>query len=188
MKRNVLIISVLILAFSGCKKNNEISQSGTETIETTLTFDNTSQSYYSMGFSFSLGQKISTLSDPGPDITLIADVDVDGITIRRLIIQTESFENSFYKYGEYSSASLAESAYKGLTSATVSQWSEQVDTVKANQVWIFRTSPDNDVLNMHYAKFRIISTVAEMKSGIPYGACTFEWAYQPNGTLTFPAK
>lgn len=180
MKKYILIISVILaIVTSGCSKSKEIKHSGSETIETTLYGNGP---YYALGFSFSLGQKISTLKDPGPDITVIADVDIDGVTIRRLMLQTENYKNSFFKYGEYSSASEAESAYKNLTSATVSQWSEQVDTLKANQVWLFRTASEN------YAKFRIISTVSELRSGTPYGACTFEWEYQPDGTLTFPAE
>jgi hypothetical protein len=178
MKKYVLIISVLLLVLAGCKKTNEMKQSGTQTIETTLYGTGP---YYALGFSFSLAQKISTLDDPGPDVTLLADVDIDG-TIRRLMLQTDNFKNSFYKFGEYPDATAAESAFTSLKSASVAQWSEVADTVRANQIWLFRTASEK------YAKFRIVSTIAEQRSGTAYGSCTFEWSYQPDGTLTFPGK
>ncbi len=163
---------------AGCSKSNVSNTGGTETIETTLYGNGP---YYALGFYFAEAKKLSTLGNPVPDITLIADTDIDG-TIRQLILQSENFKNSFYKYGEYADAGAAESAFTGLTSASVTQWLASADSVKANQIWLFRTSADT------YAKFRIISTVAEQRSGIAYGSCTFQWKYQPDGTLTFPAK
>jgi len=172
----ILFLSFLIQV--SCTKN-ETPLSGNQIIETTLYGTGP---YYAYGFSFSGASEVSTLEDPGPDITLLADVDIDGITIRRLMLQTENLRNSFNKYGEYPNASSAETAYNNLTSANVTQWVEWVDTLKSHQVWIFRTGTD------HYAKFRIINTVAEQRNGKPYGECSFEWEYQPDGTLTFPGK
>jgi hypothetical protein len=173
-----LILIVSFLMHTSCTKD-EIPVSGNQTIETTLYG---SGPYYAYGFSFSQGKEISTLDDPGPDITLLADVDIDGKTIRRLMLQTENLKNSFNKYGTYPDASSAEAAFNNLTSANVTQWVEWVDTLKVNQLWIFRTGEE------HYAKFRIINTLAEQRNGTAYGECTFEWDYQPDGTLTFPGK
>ncbi len=178
MRRNIVILLLLTALFPGCKKDQGFKHSGTFTIENTLYG---SGPYYAMGFSFSLGGEVSTLADPGPDITLIADVDIDG-TIRRLLLQTENYKNSFYKYGEYADASTAATAFKSLTGASVPSWAEWADSVRPNQIWIFRNSSDK------YAKFRIISTVAEKRNNIAYASCTFEWVFQPDGTLTFPAK
>lgn len=167
-----------MVSLLGCRKNDNPRLSGTDTIDNTL-FGN--GPYYALGFSFSEAKKVSTLNDPGPDIALIADTDIDG-TIRRLILQTENFKNSFFKVGKYPDASSAEVAFKNLTSASVSQWEEWGDSIKANQVWIFRSGTE------HYAKFRIVNTVSEQRSGKAYAECTFEWVYQPDGSLTFPGK
>ena len=168
---------MLLVLMPGCTKDQP-KVSGTETINSTLYG---SGPYYAYGFSFSEGKQLATDGTPLPDITLVADVDINDI-IRRLVLQTENFKDSFFKFGEYSSAALAQEAFTGLTSANVTQWAGLADTVRANQVWIFRTATE------HYAKFRVISTVAEMRNNIAYGECTFEWAYQPDGTLTFPGK
>lgn len=178
MRKYLGIVLLTILFLPGCKKDEESKNSGTFTIFNTLYGTGP---YYALGFSFSLAKEVSTLSDPGPDITLIADVDIDG-NIRKLMLQTENFKSSFFKYGEYADAASSSAAFKNLTSASVSVWEEWADNIKPNQIWIFRTSSE------HYAKFRIINTVAEKRSGNAYAECTFEWVYQPDGTLTFPGK
>lgn len=168
---------MLLVIMPGCTKDQP-KVSGTETIITTLYG---SGPYYAYGFSFSEGKQLSTDGTPLPDITLLVDLGIDG-TARHLMLQTENYQNSFFKFGEYSSAAQAQEAFTGLTSANVTQWAGLADTVRANQVWIFRTATE------HYAKFRVISTVAEMRNDVAYGECTFDWAYQPDGTLTFPGK
>jgi hypothetical protein len=54
------------------------------------------------------------------------------------------------------------------------------DPIKDNQVWIYKSGTET------YTKFRIISTVNETRSNVPYGECTFQWVYQPDGSTTFP--
>ncbi len=177
--RRLLAISVIFLSlFTGCRKENGSANSGTSTIYNTLYGTGP---YYALGFSFSLGRELSTLGDPKPDITLIADADIDG-TIRRLLLQTENFKSSFYMYGQYPDAAGASAAFTNLVTASVPAWEEWGENIAANQIWIFRTSSE------HYAKFRIINTVAGKSGGTAYAECTFEWVYQPDGTLTFPAK
>ena len=177
--RKYLITGLLFLSFlAGCKKENGSEYSGTFTIDNSLYGTGP---YYALGFSFSLGKEVSTLDDPGPDITLIADVDIDG-TIRRLLLQTENFKSSFFKYGQYSDAAAASAAFGNLASVSVPAWVESGENIEPNKIWIFRTSTE------HYAKFRIISTLAEKNNGNAYAECTFEWVYQPDGTLTFPVK
>ena len=178
MRRHLVFIILSITFLAGCKKDEGSKFSGTFTIDNTLYGTGP---YYALGFSFSLAKEVSTLEDPGPDITLIADVDIDG-TIRRLLLQTENFKSSFFKYGEFSDAASAKAAFINLTSASVAVWEEWGDSIEPNQIWIFRTSTE------HFAKFRIISTVAEKRSGNAYAECTFEWVYQPDGTLNFPGQ
>jgi hypothetical protein len=66
-------------------------------------------------------------------------------------------------------------------------WTDFADPVKPNQVWIYRSQGEK------YAKIRIISTVNErrkdtsaLRDSVDYAECTFEWVYQPDGTITFP--
>ncbi len=177
MKKCYLVFLMMLVVMPGCKKDQS-KLSGTETINNTLYG---SGPYYAYGFSFSLGKQLSTQGTPVPDMTLIVDADINN-NIRRIMLQSENFMNSFYKFGEYATAEQAQQAYAGLTTANVTQWAGLADTVRANQVWLFRTESE------HYAKFRIISTVAELRNNIAYGECTFDWAYQPDGTLTFPGK
>ncbi len=177
MERLLLIIFIILFSLTGCKKNRIPDTSGTATINNTLAFDSNRQTYYAFGFLFSQAKLVSILDSPPPDIT----IDNDG-TLYNLIIQANNYKNSFYKAGEYNNASSAKQAFNNLTAPSVPQWVVWADSVKADQVWIYKSGTD------HYAKFRIISTVSETRSGRDYAECTFEWRYQPDGSLTFPAK
>jgi hypothetical protein len=175
MRSTLLIVffSSLILQVS-CTKDEPPPTSGTVTIDNTRTLG---QTYYVYGFLFSEAKKVSTLDNPPPDIT----IDSDGTN---LLLMANNLNNSFYKEGEYINASSAEVAYDNLKSATVSQsqWEGLAYPLKSHQVWIYRSG------TTHYAKFRIISTINEVRGGKDYAECTFEWEYQPDGTLTFSGK
>jgi hypothetical protein len=168
----ILLLSLLILV--SCKKESTPDNSGTVTIDNTTLF---AQTYYVYGFLFSEAKKVSTLDPTPPDIT----VDSDGTS---LLLQANNLKNSFYKSGEYADASSAQTAFQSLTSASIPEtnWLGLATPLNNNQVWIYRSGTN------HYAKFRIISTVSEVRAGRNYAECTFEWAYQPDGTLTFPGK
>jgi len=175
MRNNLflILISILFLLVS-CKKNDIPETSGIATIDNTRTLG---QTYYVYGFLFSEAKKVSTLENPPPDIT----IDSDGTN---LLLQADNLNYSFYKAGEYNDAASAEVAFDNLKSATIqqSEWEGLASPLKVNQVWIYRSGTN------HYAKFRIISVIAEIRSGNPYAECTFEWEYQPDGTLTFSGK
>jgi hypothetical protein len=173
MRKNLAIILFTLLALTGCNKDNP-KTSGEVTIDNMLYG---SGPYYALGFSFSKAEKISTLSDPEPDLT----IDNDG-TLGNLILQTNNYQNSFYKAGEFANESQASMIFYNLTSFTVPEWKVWADSIRPNQVWIYRSGTE------HYAKIRIISTISETRSGRDYAECTFEWVYQPDGTLTFPGK
>jgi hypothetical protein len=158
----------------GFKKHDSPPLSGTATIDNSL-FG--TEVYYPYGFSFSQAKKIPKLPGQEPDIT----IDNDG-TILNLILQTNNFLDSFYKAGEYSDAASAIKAFKEITAPVVPQWAVWANPVKPNQIWLFRTQSD------HFVKLRIISTVSESREPRDYAECTFEWVYQPDGTLTFPGK
>ena len=174
MKSSLSFILFLLLTFTGCNKTNNPRLSGTDTIDNLLYGEGP---YYAIGFSFSTAEKVSTLKDPGPDITL----ENDG-TLINLILQTDVGLNGFYLAGEYADASAAQQAFDNITSPNVTDWADWAFSIKPNQVWIYRSGTE------HYAKFRIISTISETRNSWDYAECTFEWVYQPYGTLTFPGK
>jgi hypothetical protein len=174
MKRGLFFILALVFLVSGCHRNNTVKTSGTVTIDNTL-YGTTV--YYALGFTFSLDEKVSTLRNPGPDIT----ADNDG-TIGNVRLLTNNFSDSFYKAGAYSSASEAETAFRNLTAPVVSQWAGWADSVKPNQIWVFKTGDE------FYAKMRIVSVDSRAKDSRNFAGCTFDWVYQPDGSLTFPAK
>jgi hypothetical protein len=176
MKNPFLVLLIILTVFFGCRKDNTPSAAGTVSIDNTLS-GTAGAGYYALGFLFSQAKKVSTLDNPKPDITL----DNDG-TLFILILQTNNRYDSFYKVGEYANATSAEQAFIGLTSFTVPKWEAWGYQIKPNQVWIFRTASE------HYAKIRIISTISEIRNNRNYAECTFQWVYQPDGSLTFPGK
>jgi hypothetical protein len=174
MKVSTFLLVLLLLFQVSCKKDETPDNSGTVTIDNTKTLG---QTYYVYGFLFSEARKVTTQENPGPDVT----VESDGTN---LFFQTDNFKDSFFRFGEYNDAAAAQSAFNSLTSATVGadDWEGLALPVLANQVWIYRSGSE------HYAKIRIISIISEVRAGLPFAECTFEWAYQPDGTLTFPGK
>ena len=167
-----MIVLVCLLFPVSCGKDDVISTSGTITIDNTTYL---SQTYYVYGFLFSEAKLVSTLSKPDPDITVISDGTY-------LYFQTTSLYNSFFKVGDYNDAASAKTAFDNLVSFTMPQWEALAERIAPNQIWIIRTEDEC------YAKVRIISTISEVRDGHDYAECTFEWVYQPDGTLTFPGK
>jgi hypothetical protein len=176
MKRLILIFVIISAVLPGCKKNETPSASGTVTIDNT-TYQSTT--YYVYGFSFSKAKKVSTLENPGPDVIVYVNADNPP---NRLTLQANNLAPSFYKIGDYQDAQSAATAFNDLKTVGNYPWEDMADPVSANQVWAFRTG------NQCYAKIRIISIVNEVRNNLPYGECTFEWVYQPDGSTTFPAK
>jgi len=99
-----------------------------------------------------------------------------------LYFQANNLNPSFYKLGSYPDSQSASAAFDNLNTVGNYQWAELADSIAANQVWVYRTG------TQCYAKMRIISTVNEIRESIPYGECSFEWVYQPDGSTTFPVK
>jgi uncharacterized lipoprotein NlpE involved in copper resistance len=174
MKRVIFSVMAIILGLSGCTKKEDTRTSGTDTIDNITYFSTT---YFTYGFSFSKAKLISTNENPKPDITLYVNVD-NGTPI--LTLQTNNLKPSFFKVGDFTDATTAKAAYDNLKTISVSQWVEMADPIADNQVWIYRSGTDL------YTKFRIVSTVNEVRTSINYGECTFQWEYQSDGTLTFP--
>ena len=175
MRNSLFYIMLLLLLLPvSCRKNDTPETSGIATIDNTRTLG---QTYYVYGFLFSEAKKVSTLDNPPPDIT----VDSDGTS---LLLMADNLKFSFFKWGEYNDESSASRAFDNLKSATIqsSEWEGLAYPLKENQVWIYRSGTD------HHAKLRISSLIAEIRNERDYAECTFEWEYQPDGSLTFPGK
>jgi len=174
--RNILItiLPFILLAAISCSGDDDPDRSGIATIDNTRSLG---QTYYVYGFLFSEGKKVSTLDRPEPDIT----IDSDGTN---LLFMTNNLKESFYLAGSYNDASAAKTAFDGMTSPVVppAAWAGLASPLAENQIWIFRSGRDT------YAKIRTISLIAEVRDEKDYAECTFEWVYQPDGTLTFPGK
>lgn len=173
-----LLMSVVILSglMSSCTKTEPVRTSGIETIDNIQYFSTT---YFYYGFTFSSAKLVPTYPEPGPDITLYVNKDNPEY---RLTFQAANLKDSFYKVGDYADEPEAITAFDNLLEFSVSQWEGMADPLSDNQVWIYRTGTNT------YAKIRVISTINETRDGIAYGECTFEWVYQPDGSLSFPGK
>jgi hypothetical protein len=169
------ILFICIIILTGCKKNNGPRLSGTDTINNILSKD---PPYYAMGFSFPLAKKVSTLNSPLDVFTINSFPG----NFDKTYFDAQNFENSFYLFGTYADATSASLAFKNLTSFNVAQWKAIGDGVKVNQIWLFKTSSNT------YAKFIITAVIGEVRNNIPFVECTFEWEYQPDGSVTFPVK
>lgn len=176
IKRLLLIIVFFGTVISGCTKVEPTRTSGTDTIDNIIYQPNDPFVY---GFSFSIASLVSTKANPKPDILLY--VNVDNLP-HRLTLQVSSLKPSFFKVGDFADEATAKAAFDNLKTVSVTQWTDMADPLLSNQVWIFRTGADR------YVKIRIKNTVNEVRQLIPYGECTFQWLYQPDGSSTFPGK
>lgn len=174
MKRTIYIALLVLLSFLSCEPNgggNGIPTSGTATINNILSFDEATQSYNLFGFSFVEAKLVSILESTDYMTVGCADGVVN--------LQTDSYINSFYLFGNFDDAVTAETVFNSLNTASVVTWSEWANPVRENQIWIFRTSKKN------YVKLWIKTILIEPTDSVE---CTFDWVYQPDGTLTFPGK
>jgi hypothetical protein len=177
MKRNLLILSLVLLFLPSCRKTVDNQNSGTATINNESHLDQTLQTYIYYGFLFSAGKLVSIVDIPPPDIFLINDG-----TQTNLMLQANNLKNSFHVVGQYSDASSARQVFDTLTSPVVLQWDAMADYLKPNEVLLYRSGSE------HYAKMRIISTNSDFSNSKKYSECTFDWVFQPDGSLTFPGK
>jgi hypothetical protein len=174
MYKHLFIILIFCTVISGCKKTDIRITSGTETLESTLYGTGP---YYAYGFSFSSAKKVTTISSPVPDITVNAS-RIDG----KVSIETSSYLPPFSLIGEYGTEAEAKQAFANYLIVADPQWISIAKPLKNNQLWLFKTSSGN------YVKIRIILVLEEVRQDLPYGSCTFEWVYQPDGSASFPSK
>lgn len=172
MRKVFFILFFLLSLTPSCKKDKDTKTSGTVTIDNTTSLG---QTYFVYGFLFSEARLVSTKNNPRPDIT----VDSDGTN---LFFQTDNLNDSFHKAGEFTDAPAATAAFDTLTARGISVWTGLATPLKENQVWVYRSGDE------HYAKLRIISIISEVRETRDFAECTFEWVYQPDGTLIFSGK
>jgi hypothetical protein len=169
-------IIVLLLLFTGCKGEKDIPRSGTITLTNELFGTSV---YYSYGLSFSLGEKVTSLNDPEPDITVEEGI-IYGGTVEEAFFSVNTLDPAFALYGTYGTENEAVAAYSALTSFSTMTWVNFGSPLSVNQIWLVRTREDT------YAKVRVKEVILDTTND--FASCTFEWAYQPDGTKTFPAK
>jgi hypothetical protein len=179
MKKRTASILFILFALTGCKKNDGPKLSGTMTISNEAADKN----YSVYGFSVPTGQKVLNLYNQQDVIIIQPDYNVD-YSVRKLYFTSNNLINYFGRFGQFPDVAAATLAFKNLTSFVSPKWTETGDSVKANQIWLYKTSGEK------FAKLRIISTFTEKRPNMPfpYAECTFEWTYQPDGTQTFPGK
>lgn len=174
MRRTIYIALSVLLALLSCERDgggdNPLT-SGTATINNFLSFDEATESYNLLGFSFAEARLVSILESTDYMTVGCADSVVN--------LQTNSYLKSFYLFGNFDDAVTAETVFNTLNSVSVASWSEWANPVRENQIWIFRTGKKT------YAKLWIKSILIEPTDSVE---CTFDWVYQPDGTLTFPGK
>lgn len=175
MEKTISILLLFALLMSSCTKGKKTDLNGTATIDNELILDQKLQTYINYGFLFSEARLASNVGTPRPDIIIFRDGD-------NISFEANNLRASFYRFGEYADEQAARKAFNDLTSANISRWEERANLLKINQIWLYRSN------NEHYSKIRIISLLTEDRHGFDYVSCSFEWVYQPDGTLTFPGK
>ncbi|HQG35955.1 MAG TPA: hypothetical protein PK094_01970 [Bacteroidales bacterium] len=181
MKHEFIFILILVFTITGCKKEPEPVYSGIVTINNKRA--GTDPTYYLIGFHVPTGRTIPDVNNQLDVISVLSDYDVN-FNPKKIYFVTNNLKNSFFRYGQYKDTEEAKTAFDSLISFTEPQWTEIGDSVKINQIWLYRTS------DQKYAKLRIIDTVLEKRDYMldPYAECTFEWVFQPDGTKSFPGK
>jgi hypothetical protein len=178
MKSIVFILLTLFFLLSGCTKKEPTRTSGIDTIDN-ITYFSTTTTYYNYGFLFSGARLVATTTTPGPDITIYVNVDT---LPARLTLQSDNQNPSFFKIGDFPDETTAQAAFDSLKTVSATQWQYMADPLNTNQVWVYKSGTNT------YAKIRIVSTINETRQSVPYGECTFQWVYQPDGSATFPGK
>src|SRR5450759_3361281 len=137
MKRIVILLLAIFSILTGCTKKESTRTSGIDTIDNITYFSTT---YYIYGFSFSGAKLVSTNLNPGPDISIL--VNVDNIT-PRLTLQANNLKPSFFKVNDFPDEATAKSAFDNLKTVSATLWQDMADPINANQVWIYRSGTDN---------------------------------------------
>ncbi|MCD4769896.1 MAG: hypothetical protein K8R35_07000 [Bacteroidales bacterium] len=168
-----VLFFVLMFSYTGCTKENEYSDHGTDTIDNII-FGTTL--YYAIGFSFELGTLVHTNEIPEPDITVHANASPTSLSA---YLDTPNLIESYTLLSENDSEADAKTFFDSFLEVGSYNWSLFATNVMENQVWLFKTREGN------YVKLRIIDLLVEETSGPPYARVTFEWRIQKDGSTKF---
>lgn len=166
-------VMILLLLLTGCPSGPEPSHSGEITLSSEL-FGTVS--WYVQGYRFETEEY---LNYPGtgdvPDLLLENLRRPDGQIVATGFSSPGNL-HAFLLKGTYASPSEAGSAYDALLSAdTLSAYSDISDTLRENQLWLFRTSEGR------YAKILVEDiTSAIGLSGSPHYEVLIRYRYQPD--------
>lgn len=178
MKIKLLYIVILFTLFSCSKEDSKPSTSGEILLSSQIIGDQTS--YHSEGFSFETAKKVkySLTSSSVPDILIERFINIQGEVIGGNLTSPKN-EAAFYKAGEFSSLTEAETYFNQLLSFTASTFTPTMQNIQPNQVYIFQSRSNK------YAKILIKSV--NIIEGVPSknSQVTIQWAYQPNGEKAF---
>lgn len=174
MKNSILIILSILFCFSCRKDKTEVKTSGEVTLSSEI--KGTETNYYVEAFSFSKGttMQFSITSGSKPDIVLENNLETNSANI-----SSPSNLEAFYLANEFASLEEAQTFYDNLKTFSNATFVATANDIKAYQVYVFQT------LSGKYAKF-LIKNLQHMDGNPDYVDIIIEWAYQPNGTATFP--
>lgn len=178
MRLTARVIMILLLTATACGGEKDIPLTGTVTLTNELYEP---VPYYSLGFLFSVADRVSTNSFPGPDVTVESGI-LEGGSAEEAFLSANTLEPSFYLVGTFNTESEAVDSFNTLTAFSVSTWQDFGSPLDNNQVWIIRTRDEK------YAKLRIINVLLDTGQTPDFASCTFEWVFQPDGTKTFPGQ
>jgi len=183
MKKLPVFLWIIGLMVASCSKKDEpVPVSGTVTLDSRMYFNSETQNYYMYGFDFDLANKVKyerMVSGAGTDLVLSALPGV-GEGPEGGYFTSPHNEEAFYLAGSFGSSEDAGDFYHSLQSFALPVFDEWANPVLPDQVWIIQTK------EMTYAKLWIRSVEVAGPSGDEYVECSFEWTYQPDGSMFFP--
>ncbi len=146
MRQIILIIAISLCLAVSCKKEDKsLHPSGDITLSSRTLG---TMVYYSMGYSFELEEYIQTLNSPEIiDIYLIETSTVSGVLTGVQFATKEIPESTygFYFNKDFANFSDAVTYYSNYNTAVAPVFTVLTDTVRANQVWTFKTWKKNYV-------------------------------------------
>lgn len=180
MYRFYQILFVFLMFFASCEDNNEVPDvKGSITVSSEF-FGTTV--YYVNGYSFEEDKFVPSLNSGGsvadiiPENVLLVNGDVTGM----ILSAGPGNSYGFYKNFESNSLADAEEFFNNYQTADVNGYSSLSDTLKAGQVYTFRTYKDN------YVKF-LVEGVRLMTGSIlsDYVEADLRYYIQKDGTREF---
>jgi hypothetical protein len=182
MNLKLFIVSTcLAFCMSSCdKKTTDPFNEGEVTISSRIY--GSSPVFYVNAYSFETGKEIPATGAGGETADILAEQirtvsgDVAGLRLSTF----SSNPYGFYLNGSFASREAAENYYSTYTAAVNGPWTEQTDTVRAHQVYTFRTYTGN------YVKFVVDETRVVETPGLPdYAEADLRYYIQRNGTTSF---